>query len=62
MQLDRGAPASSLATFGVSPKAFGNAHHSPKGGLFSCSGQSAERRLEATRTVALPFFNRMVAA
>jgi len=57
MQLDWGARASSLAAFGVSPKAFGNAHHSPKGGLLSCPGQSAGRRLKATGTVALPFFN-----
>jgi hypothetical protein len=62
MQLDWGARASSLAVFGVSPKAFGNARHAPKGGLLSCSGQSAGRRLEATGTVALPFFNCMAAA
>jgi hypothetical protein len=41
MQLDWGARAFSLAAFGVSPKAFGNAHHSPKGDLLSYSGQSA---------------------
>jgi len=57
MHLDWGARASSLAAFGVSPKAFGNAHHPPKGGLLSLAGQSAGRRLEATETVGLPFFN-----
>jgi hypothetical protein len=71
MQKDWGARASSPAAFGVSPKAFDPGEGSPKGDSFGTQSQSAGHQnklsgrrwrvgqLEATETVALPFFNYM---